>query len=406
MKLKSGVSTTLLANIIFALSQWVIIAGLNYTGNTAVVGQYAFAIAIAGLFLTFGQLGFRQYLLSSIITLQEIQYILSMRLIFSILTFLILIIFCYFFLSPNYFTLILVLGAMKVIENLSDICHGYFQRDFQIKKIVLSRVFRSITSPLFFLIIFYYTENIVAASFGLFISLFITFYFFDKKVISQQGGIFLQIIPMIDLKTITRKAFPMGVATVLVIMVANIPLFVLKESKSDTEVGMYASIFYFVTAGSLVLQSVMQVISPILTKHITCHSIIALKSLIKKSYIMAFGFGFFGILLAVYLGGYVLTFLYGHAFENLQDLIIIAAFINCALAFQAVGGVTLTSFGVFNYQMYCLFISIPICYFSSVFLVSKMGIDGALYASAATSLIIAGLFFIKVFEKLNNIEKN
>lgn len=406
MRLKTGVSTTLLANIIFALSQWVIIAGLNYSGNTDVVGKYAFAIAIAGLFLTSGQLGFRQYLLSSIITQQEIQYLFQMRLMFSVLTFFILIIFCYIFLSPLYFSLIIVLGAVKVIENLSDICHGYYQRNFEIKKIVLSRIFRSCTSPLFFLIIFFYTENIVMASFGLFISLSMTFYFFDQKVMSQQRIKFLSIIPMFDLKEITRKASPMGVATVLVILIVNIPLFILTESRSDTDVGMYASIFYFVTAGSLILQSVMQVISPILTSKIRENSFVELKSLIKKSYIMAGVFGVIGILLATFLGGYVLTLLYGNSFENLEELVIIAAFINCTLAFQAVGGVALTSFGIFKYQMYCLLFAIPICYLISVFFVTRTGIEGALYASAVTSLIIAGFFFIKLLNKLKNIEKN
>lgn len=406
MTLKVGVSTTLLANVVFAISQWVIIAGLNYSGKTDVVGQYAFAIAIAGLFLTIGQLGFRQYLLSSIITQNEIQYVFQMRLMFSLLTFLILIIFSYYFLSSIYFLLIIALGACKVFENLSDICHGYFQRHFQIQSIVISRLFRSITSPIFFLLIFYYTQNVVMASTGLIVSLFLTFYLFDKKALTQHSVQFCAVMPIKAFNHIIKKASPMGVATVLVILIVNIPLFILKQYVSDTALGTYASIFYFVTAGSLVLQSVMQVISPILTKHIQDQSFVAVKLLIRKSYLMALLFGLFGVFLSAVFGNYILTLLYGDAFDNLGGLIVIASVVNFTLAFQSVGGVALTSFGIFTYQMYCMFFAIPVCYLSSYFFISNAGMQGALYAGAFTSLIIAGLFYIKIFKKLKNIEKN
>lgn len=406
MSLKVGVSTTLLANVVFAISQWVIIAGLNYSGKTDVVGQYAFAIAIAGLFLTIGQLGFRQYLLSSVITQNEIQYVFQMRLMFSFFTFILLIIFSYYFLSPLYFLLIVALGACKVFENLSDICHGYFQRHFQIQSIVISRIFRSLTSPLFFLILFYFTQDIVIASAGLIFSLFLTFFLFDKKALTQHSAQFCSVMPIKVFSNIIKKASPMGVATVLVILIVNIPLFILKENASDTSVGTYASIFYFVTAGSLVLQSAMQVISPILTKNIQDKSFVAVKLLIKRSYLMAFLFGLFGIFLSTVFGNYILTLLYGTAFENLGELIVVASIINFTLAFQSVGGVALTSFGIFTYQMYCILFAIPVCYFSSYYFVAIAGIQGALYAGAFTSLIIAVLFYIKIFKKLNNIEKN
>lgn len=406
MKLKAGVSATLVANIIFAISQWVIIAGLNYTGKVDLVGQYAFVIAIAGLFLTVGQLGLRPYLLSSIIDQREIQYVFQVRLIISCFAFFTLIFFSYFFLSSSYLMLIFVLGSVKVIENLSDICHGYFQKNFQIQQIVYSRIFRSLTSPILFLIIFIYSENIVFASMGIFISLLLTFYFFDKKVLAQQGTKLFSIIPFHDFKKIVTKAAPMGAATVLVILVVNIPLFVLKKEVTDTAVGMYASIFYFVTAGSLVLQSAMQVISPILTQNIRDNSFVEVKLLMKKSYVMATIFGLLGVFLASVFGSYVLTLIYGRLFYNLGELLIIASLINFALAFQAVGGIALTSFGIFKYQMYCILFAIPVCYYSSSYLVSMVGIKGALYAGALTSFIIAGLFLFKILNKLNEIEKN
>lgn len=406
MKLKAGVGITLIANIFFAVSQWVIISGLNYTNKTDVVGQYAFSIAISGLFLTVGQLGLRPYLLSSIVEKNEIKHIFHVRLITSFFAFFALFFFSYLFLSPFYLMLILVLGAGKIFENLSDICHGYYQKNFQIQQIVYSRIFRSLASPIIFLAIFFYTENIVLACIGILTSLILTFYLFDKKVLSQQGITFFSLIPFQHVKNIILKAYPMGIATVLVILVVNIPLFVLKEYALDVEVGVYASIFYFVAAGSLVLQSALQIIAPLLTLSIKEKSTLRVKSLVIKSYLMAGLFGTFGILLASVFGPFVLSLLYGSSFNDLGELLIIASLINFALAFQAVGGIVLTSFGIFKYQMYCMLLVIPICYFSSQLLVALIGIKGALYTGAFTSFIIAALFLFKLFEKLKEIERN
>ena len=56
--------------------------------------------------------------------------------------------------------------------------------------------------------------------------------------------------------------------------------------------------------------------------------------------------------------------------------------------------------------MYCMLIAIPVCYFSSLFLVSEIGINGALYSGAITSFVIAVLFLIHSLKKLKDIEKN
>jgi len=56
--------------------------------------------------------------------------------------------------------------------------------------------------------------------------------------------------------------------------------------------------------------------------------------------------------------------------------------------------------------MYCMLFAIPVCYYTSTYFISFLGIRGALYAGALTSFIIAGLFLFKSLNRLNEIEKN
>jgi O-antigen/teichoic acid export membrane protein len=400
MKLKIGIGITLFANIFFAISQWIVIAGLNYAGNTDVVGQYAYSLALAGVFLIFGQFGIRPYLLSRTISEQEEPYVIHTRLLTSILALIFLCTYSYFFVDVVYFWLILVLGVAKLVENISDICQGYHQKHFSIVEIAKSRILRALLTPILFFGFYHFSNNIALAGVGVLLSMLTTFYIVDKKVFSAY-----KIAPMISIELsiiwqIARQSFPMGMASMLVILVTSLPLFILKSLHSDQDIGFYASVFYFVTAGSLILQSAIQVISPILTKSIKSKSFSTLHLLIKRSYLMAAAFGLFGVVMAYAFGEFVLTLFYGNSFSGRGQLLLVASLINFSLAFQAVGGVILTSFGIFKFQMYVMAITLPICFFSSHYLISLYGIEGALYTGGLSALIVAVAFFFKIRKEL------
>lgn len=400
MKLKKGIAVTLFANVLFAISQWLIIAGLNYAGNINAVGQYAFSLALAGVFLTFGQFGMRPYLLSRTVSAKEEPFVIHARLLTSIFSLVLLVVYSYFFVDAIYFSLILVLGLAKLVENISDICQGYHQKNFSVFEIAKSRICRAILTPILFFSIYQFSSDVTLASIGVLISLSLTFYFIDKKVFSAY-----QIAPLITnnlalIYKIARHSFPMGMASMLVILVTSIPLFVLKGSHSDQDIGFYASVFYFVTAGSLILQSAIQVISPVLTKSIKSNSFVTLHFLIRRSYFIATAFGLLGLILALLFGDYVLILLYGNSFAGQGTLLVIASLINFALAFQAVGGVILTSFGIFKFQMYVMAITLPICFLSSHYFISLYEIQGALITGGVSALIVAAAFFFKIYKEL------
>jgi len=398
MKLKLGISITLFANVIFAISQWLIIAGLNYAGNTDLVGQYAYSLALAGVFLMSGQFGLRPYLLSRSISVREERYIIHTRFLTSILALTLLSVYSYIFVDAMYFNLIILLGIVKLVENMADICHGLHQKHFAIVEIAQSRILRAILTPILFFSIYSIFHNIVIASTGVLLSLLAAFYFVDKKVFSAYQVAPMKAENLALILKIARRSFPMGLASMLVILVVSIPLFILKKYHPDQDIGVYASIFYFVTAGSLVLQSVIQVISPVLTKYIKYDALSALRILIIRSYLMASMFGLIVMLLAHFFGEFLLTFLYGELFYEHAGLLLVAAIINLALAFQAVGGVVLTSFGVFKYQMYVMAAVLPVCYISSTFLIQLYGIQGALYSGVVCASIIAVLFALKIYK--------
>ena len=397
MKLKTDILITLLSNIILAFSQWALIASLNYSGNIGVVGQYSYALALAGFFLTVGQVGLRQYILSSSIDSGHLEQLFVTRLIASILTWVLLVLYALIVVDDIYFWLVLLIGLAKIAENMSDLAHGFYQRQFMVMHIARSRIARSITTPIVFLGVFFSTQNISYACIAMLITWVMVFIVFDKGAMNtkQQALTNVNFVP-----TILINAYPLGITSVLVLLVVSMPLFILAKMADDIQVGQYASVFYFVTAGSLIMQSVLQVISPIIVAHLKerLHSNII--TLTKNCYLLAIAYGLIGVILSIYIGEWVLLLVYGDSFTGLGSLVVLAALINFALAIQAVGGIVLTAHGVFKFQMKAMSISVLISAIAGYYLIRDYGVSGAFYAGLLTASIIGTCFGLRVIQEL------
>ena len=397
-KLKSDMLLMLSGNLVLAFSQWLLIAGLNYSGDIESVGRYSYALALAGLFLTIGQAGVRQYLMSSNIPSAHINQLFITRLITSLCTFLLLTAYANWLVEPVYFWIILALGIAKLIENMSDLAHGFYLRKFDIFGITRSRIFRSVTTPCTFLGAYYLLDSLLLACLALCLAWLVTYIVCDKSGIDAESK---QIRKTDQVPSVIVTAYPMGVTAVLVLLSVNIPLFVLAEMRSDLDVGHYASVFYFVTAGSLVIQSALQVLSPTLISLIKDSLFSHIVRLSLKSYGLSALYGLVILAGAWLLGEWLVVFLYGDSYKGLGGLVTLAAYVNLMLAIQAVGGIILTAFGVFKYQMQVMVGSVIFGVATSVWLVPLYGVSGAFIAGAMTAAFNAVFFGIRVFHELH-----
>jgi O-antigen/teichoic acid export membrane protein len=402
MKLQKDMLITLLANLALAISQWLLIANLNQSGNVEIVGKYAYSLALAGIFLTIGQMGLRQFVMSKWATEELLEQVFTTRLITTCLAWCLLVAYTIFVIDEKYFWLVILLGLAKIPENLSDIAHGLYQRNFRVYEIAKSRFARSLITPLIFLIVFFETNNLEMACFSIIVSWFLIFVLFDFRAFKPNQRILTKVNL---LSKIISQSYPMGIATILVMVTVNIPLFMLARYTTDIDIGKYSSIFYFVTAGSLILQSALQVISPIIVMNLQNGHYCKIKKITVLSYLFSSIYGIVGIFGAYYLGESMLSIFYGENFTNFGSMLIVAAFINLAIAFQSVGGIGLTAHGVFKFQMVVMLTSLFVCGVSSWFLIKHFGVVGALYAGVITAVFNGVMFAIKLVIEINKNAK-
>ncbi|WP_395341657.1 hypothetical protein PN836_019780 [Ningiella sp. W23] len=427
MNLKHGVSITLIANIAMALSQWAVIAWLNRSGNVDDVGRYAYSLALAGLALSLGHVGLRQYLMSDRMSKADEQFVFPTRVITSFLALFILAIISTFTIDIALITLVLILGLAKYFENLSDIAHGFALRSFKNTDLAISRIIRSILTPTLFILAYTLTGNISIAALAIVLAWVIVFLLVDTKLIPSLPR---KQIPSSGNKAskletdlghylkngfhIVKQSYPMGISSVLLVFTVSFPLFMLGEYANDTSLGIYSSVFYYVTAASLLLQSLLQVLSPLFLRYFQQSSFRNLKKLSARSYAFALAYGVIGIMIAYFFGESVTVLLYGNAFIDTHSLVIAAATLNMALAIQSVGGIILTAKGLFAWQLKIMSFSALLCIAISVLFIGHRPLIvehtdmqfpltiAAMLACAVVAFFTAICFSIKVFREIGN----
>lgn len=390
---------TLVANLGLALSQWAIIAGLNRLGEVQLVGQYAYALGLAGVFLTAGQIGLRQFVMSQLPSDDELKQIFTARLLASVLSWLVLVVVGVLWIQSQYVWPLALLGLAKIVENLSDIAHGLYQRRHLAMAIAKSRLLRALLSPVVFLLLFWQSHNLLLACVGLLVSWSLAFVLCDLAALRMQG---CSLTKTHLLPSIYARTYPLGLASLLVMLAVNLPLFLLAALLDEGAVGQYSSIFYFVTAGSLLLQSALQVVSPLLVAAIKSAAKHQVLRITKLSYVAAVGYGLLGIAGAALLGESVLIFAYGEGYTGLGQWMLLAAGLNLAIALQSVGGIVLTAYGVFRFQMWVMLGSVLVSALLGYGLIALLGVPGAFLAGIIVALMNASCFGIKAGITIKN----
>lgn len=375
---------------------------LNLSGRVDLVGQYSYALAISGVFLMAGQMGMRQLVMSKLISEQQLSQIFVSRLFTSLIAYIFLVIYTLVFEEDKIGMIILSLGLLKFIENLSDISHGLFQRNYEAKKIAVSRMLRSLLCAFTFIMVFYFFEILFVATLGLFSSVLIVFLIVDAKAFELSQFNLLNNDKVIS---VVKASAPMGIATFLIMLLTNIPIFFLANYWPDKYVGQYASIFYLVTAGSLIFQSAIQVLSPIFISLLNQRHFDRVKTLLFKLYAGALLFGLIGFIAAMLASDSIIPLMYGEQFEFEHQWILIAAGINLLLAIQSVGGVFLTAAGVFNFQLVAVLSTATLSLFSSLILVSMSAVSGALFVSLISNFVLAMAFILRAVWELKHNER-
>lgn len=197
--------------------------------------------------------------------------------------------------------------------------------------------------------------------------------------------------------SITKVAWPLGVAAMLVSLLANVPRYVLKSFATIEAVGVFSAVAYLTVIGSAVVGALAQLLLPRL---VATHKSAGFGALERAMLLLAAGMAVVGLAVmgvGSLIASPLLTILYGQAYNQPAAFVIL-------LGSWALGSVSwmydlgLSTRRQFQGQLVSSALALVVAVVASLLLVPGHGVVGAAWAAVAASamqlLTRAGLFHL------------
>lgn len=402
--LAQKISWDLLGSVIYSLSQWLILIILAKTTNPSIVGLYALGLALTAPILLLTNLQLRSIQATDSEGKFEFRtYYLLRQYTNSVSIFIILIILFIFKYDFRESAIILLIGISKIIDSLSDVIYGKFQKNGRLDLVGISKIFKGVSSIIGVSISMYTTNSLLISLIILNILWLFIFLFYDKKMLKM----FTTVVDsennnLKQLKSLFVLSFPLGIVLMLGSLNVSLPRIFIENYWSSEVLGYFASISYLILTGSIVINSIGQATAPTLADLYYKNEIEKYVSLLKKMLLIGLLFGLIGLFLVFLTGEWILTFLYDSTYAKYNNVLILCMLAGTFEFLASFLGYALTAMGVFIVQAYSSLLLIAINFTSCIILIPHYGITGAGFVLLITSFSQFSFFMLILTFKLKN----
>jgi O-antigen/teichoic acid export membrane protein len=396
---------TLAGNVMLAGCQWGVLIVIAKLGNPSMVGDFALALALTAPIMLLTSQGLRALLATDSRQQIRFQEYLGYRLATSLLGFLAI---CCFLKASNQPLLVIIVGASKALDTVSDIIYGLFQAHDRLDRSAISMTAKGILS-LALVAVLMMTGSILWAVSGMAFASLIVLLSYDVPVAvgflrSANGGIgqALKLVrPSFTKKSFRKLAilgFPLGIAAFLNSLSTNMPRYSLEHYAGAAVLGIFAANSYLVAAGNTLVNALAQSsVAQLARSHVNRQKM-RFSSLLYKQVAFAAVLGLGGVMVSVIWGPSILRLLYKPEyakFSNVFVLSMIAAGLSYIAAF---GGTALTAVRSITVQPFILGATTVVTQIMCWLWIPQHGIVGAAWALVGSNgfqmlAMFAALFY-------------
>lgn len=380
MKLLKDSIYNLIGNIIYALSQSIIIIILNKLGTPADVGSFTYAMAIVIPFFILAQGGLRSIISIDAKNDYSFDTYFNLRLICCLIALFIVIVIN---INNEYLSTIILLAIFKFLDSIFDIYYGQYQRDGNFKNIYKSRLFRSISNILAFTFTYYFTRNLLVSLIIYSISALAIYIFSDFK----KYKINLSKIRISILYNVFIISLPLAVSSFLISLNTNIPRLILEDKVGIIILGAFGSFIYLLNICQIVIQSICQVFSPRLARYNLENNRTAFN---KNSYLLIVLICIISLLFvffSIFFQDLIFYLLFNPSFHEYKEIYEYIIYISPIIFLGVSLGNICTAQRLIKYQPYIFLLITIINLTSAYFTISLYGIYGALFSLLLVSLL-------------------
>lgn len=331
LSLRQNFSWIFVGNLVYAGCQWGFLVILAKMGTPEMVGQFALGFAIATPVMLLLNLQLRAVQATDAEHQYEFQHYLMVRLMATLLAGGIIgaIVYLSGF-TQETATVVLIISLAKAIEAISDVMYGCLQQHERMDWIGHSLILRGLTA-LLALSMGFLLAGLSGAVWGLALAWGFVLLGHDllrvEMVLSSRRSRSMRDSgqwrsPLQPLMTLTKVAFPLGLAGALISLNANIPRYFVESSLGQEALGIFAAMTYLPIAGTMLITALGHATIPRLSKYYTARNYAAFWQLLRTLVGIGAGMGVLGVAVAIALGKVLLTVLYRPEYAAHTDIFV------------------------------------------------------------------------------------
>lgn len=388
---------TLFGNGSHALSQWLVVVLLARWAGVLELGQYAFFLSVLAPLILMCNCGLRSVCCSDVSNENNTNSYFCYRLLSVMLFFVVGCVFSVFY--PNDRLLIVAILLIKSVESIADICYGIYQAEgeqYYIFRSLLSRSFFFICSVFSMLYLFSDFVNALlvgSAAFALVVFLL------DIMPLLRRLGHKVFHVKWIEMSMIFKSTYMLGLVAVIVSINWNIPRYFLEQNFGFEMVGYYSAILYFSVMGNMVVNSLCQALFREMSERYRNND--GFHGFVGRLMLGVFLLGAVFMLLAYFIGGEILSILYGQGFRNYEYLLFLISIFSLVIFCSSVLGHALTSTRIYSGFILSYFLVFCGTVAFAFYIFPEYGIYSSAYTLIAFSVfdfVSKSILYFKMFK--------
>jgi len=331
--LRRNFSWMFVGNVLYAACLWGIISALAKLGSPEAVGRYALASAVATPVMLFANLQLRPILATDSEGKYAFGDFLGLRLICLPAAILLIALIAVWVYPGPQVAAIMLFACLRAIDGLSDIYHGYGQKQERIDLMARSLAFKGLGSLVLFVALFIATGDLIAALVGQVSAGLLVFLMWDlprTRAVMRERSSNESMRPRWTpnrLRSLAWLALPLGLAMMFIQLRNTIPRLMLERSCGEAELGLFAAMAYLIVVGNTVVLALSQSSLARLSRAYASADVSRYMSIVWRLFAMGAILGLAGLLVAALAGDRLLTLLYDEAYarQGAVFLVIMAA---------------------------------------------------------------------------------
>jgi O-antigen/teichoic acid export membrane protein len=388
LSLRQGFAATFAGNVAFAASQWAALSLIARLGGAAMLGEYALALAIATPVALFSHLNLRAVLATDMHRSHPFGDYLAVRLATVALG--VLAVAAIAFASGYAWPVAAVVVAAGVVlsaDNLSDIFYAVMQRRDRMDQIARSTAARGALSVVALGAVLWLTHSLLAAVLAQAAGRLAVLLAYDRPV-----GAAGESMATSGARTqfgILAVALPLGTVLMLLSLAGSLPRYAIERHLGMAALGAFAAPASLMGVGSTVVNALGQAATPKLARCFSLAGAPRFRRLALQLTGVSVLLGVAGVGVALVMGRWALTLLYGRAYAAYAGLLV--WLMAAALLSYVAGalGYVITSARAFTAQAPLFAAVAASAGIASWMLVPRMGLEGAAVALGVSSLVQA-----------------